>query len=151
MAKTLLRGVVCLVLFGGFVISGCAWQREREAAKQFELARRELYPGAIQADVQQRSAEEFSADPVLADYLAYAAAHNPQLQAAFERWRAALEAVAPAKTLPDPKFSYRFFVQEVETRVGPQKQGFGLAQKFPWFGKLDLGGDIAVAKARKKR
>jgi len=89
----------------------------------------------------------------LADYLAYAALNNAGLEAAFNRWKAALERVPQVKALPDPKFTYMYYIQEVETRVGPQEQGFGIAQTFPWFGKLSLRGDLAdeAAKAARKR
>jgi len=81
--------------------------------------------------------------PSLLDYLTYAALHNPGLEAAFDRWKAALEQVPQVKALPDPRLTYRYFIREVETRVGPQEQGFALAQTFPWFGKLKLRGDAA--------
>ena len=79
----------------------------------------------------------------LSDYLTYAALNNPGLQAAFNRWKAALERVPQVKSLPDPRFTYRYFVEQVETRVGAQEQAFGIAQMFPWFGKLELRGDAA--------
>ena len=47
------------------------------------------------------------------------------------------------KALPDPRFTYRYYIEEVETRVGAQRQAFELAQRFPWFGKLKLRGDAA--------
>ncbi len=84
----------------------------------------------------------------LADYLAYAAINNPGLEAAFNRWKASLERVPQVRALPDPKFNYAYFIREVETRVGPQKQRFGLSQTFPWFGKLELRGDVAAQAAR---
>ena len=89
----------------------------------------------------------------LEDYLAYAALNNPGLEAAFNRWKAALERVTQEKTLPDPRFTYRNFIREVETRVGPQKQALGLSQMFPWFGKLELRGSVAAeaAEAAKQR
>ena len=74
----------------------------------------------------------------MADYLRYAALNNPGMKAAFHRWKAALERVTQAGSLPDPRFNYAYFVEEVETRVGPQRQKFGLSQTFPWFGTLDL-------------
>jgi outer membrane protein TolC len=80
-------------------------------------------------------------------YLAYAALNNPQLEAAFNRWKAALEMVPQMRTLPDPKFNYGYFIQSVETRVGPQEQRFGISQMFPWFGKLKLRGDAALKDA----
>ena len=79
----------------------------------------------------------------LSDYLTYAALNNAGLQAAFNRWKAALERVPQVSALPDPRFNYRYFVEQVETRVGAQKQAFGIAQMFPWFGKLELRGDAA--------
>jgi outer membrane protein TolC len=79
----------------------------------------------------------------LQDYLAYAALHNPGLEAAFNQWKAALERVPQVRALPDPKFEYRYFIEEVETRVGPQKQSFAMMQTFPWFGTLDLAADVA--------
>ncbi len=79
----------------------------------------------------------------LPDYLIYAALNNPGLEAAFNRWKAALERVPQVKSLPDPRFKYRYFIEQVETRVGAQKQAFGIAQMFPWFGKLELRGNAA--------
>ncbi len=72
---------------------------------------------------------------------------NPGLQAAFEQWVAAVERIPQVSALPDPVFSYGYFIEEVETRVGPQKHRFGLAQAFPWFGKLRLQGEAAAAEA----
>ena len=83
----------------------------------------------------------------LSDYLTYAALNNPGLEAAFNRWKAALERVPQVRSLPDPRFNYRYFVEQVETRVGAQKQAFGIAQMFPWFGKLKLRGDAATDAA----
>ena len=89
----------------------------------------------------------------LEDYLAFAALNNPGLEAAFNRWKAALERIAQERSLPDPRFTYRNFIREVETRVGPQRQALSLSQMFPWFGKLELRGGMAAeaAEAAKQR
>lgn len=84
----------------------------------------------------------------LADYLRIAALNSPALKAAFERWKAALERMPQLRSLPDPKFTYGFFIREVETRVGAQKQRVGLMQAFPWLSKLRLRGDLAARQAR---
>jgi len=73
------------------------------------------------------------------DYLRYAALNNAGLKAAFEQWRVAIEQIPQAEALPDPKFTYGYFIREVETRVGPQRQKFGIMQVFPWFGKIERG------------
>jgi len=89
----------------------------------------------------------------LSDYLAYAALNNPGLKAAFLRWKAALEKIPEVSSLPDPRFTYAYFIREVETRVGPQRQKFGLSQTFPWLGRLKLRGHAAseAAQAEKQR
>jgi outer membrane protein TolC len=83
----------------------------------------------------------------LKDYLVYAAISNPELKAAFNRWQAQLEKVPQADAFPDPVFSYMFFIEPIETRVGPQRQKFSLSQTFPWFGQRDLRGRAADEKA----
>ncbi len=89
----------------------------------------------------------------LDDYLAYAALKNPGLQAAFNRWKAALERIAQVESLPDPKLTYGFFIRRVETRVGPQRQRLSLSQAIPWLGKLRLRGKRAgeAAEVEKRR
>jgi outer membrane protein TolC len=83
----------------------------------------------------------------LPDYLGYAALNNAQLKAKFEQWKAALEQIPQAKALDDPKFTYSYFIEEVETRVGPQRNKFGIMQTFPWFGEIEARADAASAKA----
>ncbi len=83
----------------------------------------------------------------LEDYLAYAALSNPQLKSAFKEWKAVLYTIPQVRSLPDPRLNFAWFIQEVETRVGPQEQKIGLSQIFPWFGKLGLQEDIAHQKA----
>jgi len=87
----------------------------------------------------------------LSDYLAYAALNNAGLKAAFERWKAAVEQVPQAEALPDPRFNYGYFINEVETRVGSQSQKFGIMQVFPWFGKIEARTDAAAAAAKAAR
>jgi len=91
-------------------------------------------------------------DPVeLEDYLAFAAMHNAGLQVAFEQWKIAVEQVPRAKSLPDPKFTYGYFIEEVETRVGPQRNKLEIMQTFPWFGEIEARTDAAAAAAKAAR
>ncbi len=89
----------------------------------------------------------------LQDYLGYAERNNAALKSIFEQFRAASEEVPQAGALPDPRLTYGYFLQEVETRVGPQRQRFGIMQTFPWFGELEAQTDAAsaAAKAASKR
>lgn len=86
-------------------------------------------------------------EPRLRDYIAIATRNNSQLKAAYETWQSSLAAIESSDTLPDPKLSYGVFINEVETRVGPQKQRVGLSQMIPWFGKLRLRKGVAVQSA----
>jgi outer membrane protein TolC len=86
-------------------------------------------------------------DATLDDYLRFAALNNAGLEAAFNRWKAELERIPQARSLPDPRFTYSYFIEQVETRVGPQQQKFGVMQMFPWFGTLRLRGDAAAEAA----
>lgn len=94
---------------------------------------------------------ELSESSGLSDYLKYAALNNPGLEASFNRFKAAIERITQAKSLPDPKFTYQYFIDEVETRVGAQRESFNISQMFPWFGKLELEGDIATQAASSAR
>ncbi len=87
----------------------------------------------------------------LQDYLRYAALNNAGLKAAFEQWRASLEKIPQAGALPDPRFTYGYFIKEVETKVGPQRQKFDFMQTFPWFGTIEARTDRATAEARVAR
>lgn len=87
----------------------------------------------------------------LSDYLIYGAMNNPELQAAFHRWKAALERIPQVRALPDPRFTYVYFIREVETRAGSQEHRVSLSQLFPWFGKLDLKADMAFQEAEVER
>lgn len=108
-------------------------------------------PLAREAKAQAKGPLKLGERPTLSDYLAYAALNNAGLRVAFDRWRAALERVPQVRALPDPRFTYRYFIEEVETRVGAQRQGLGIAQMFPWFGKLELRGNAAAEAANAER
>ena len=94
-----------------------------------------------------RTLPELTDHSTLGDYLGYAALNNAELKSAFNRWKAELERVEQVQTLPDPRFNYGYFIQSVETRVGPQKHQVGVSQMFPWFGKLRLRGNAAMEMA----
>ncbi|MFT5287958.1 MAG: cobalt-zinc-cadmium efflux system outer membrane protein [Planctomycetota bacterium] len=87
----------------------------------------------------------------LTEILRHARAHNPGLEAALQRWKAALEKVPGATTLANPRVTLGGFLSEVETRVGPMQARVGVAQPLPWFGKLRLAGEVQFAAAEEAR
>ncbi|MCK4562504.1 MAG: TolC family protein, partial [Flavobacteriaceae bacterium] len=86
----------------------------------------------------------------LDEYLKIAAENNPGLKAKFSDYMASMEKVPQVGTLPDPQFAFGYFIQPVETRVGPQKATLGLKQAFPWFGLLGSKEDVATDLAKAK-
>ncbi len=80
---------------------------------------------------------------VLQDYLKLAAINNPGLKSAFYKWKSDLEKTGYVGVLPDPMVVYGYFIENAETRVGPQNQKFSLRQSIPWFGTLGNKKDIA--------
>lgn len=83
----------------------------------------------------------------LDDYFKIAAENNPGLQGKYREFEAAIQKVEQVSTLPDPNFSFGYFLSPVETRVGPQRARFSLSQMFPWFGTLKAQGNAAALMA----
>ena len=84
----------------------------------------------------------------LNNYLEIAAKNNPALKAKFNDYMAAMEKVPQVGALPDPSVAFGYFIQPVETRVGPQQFKLNLAQSFPWFGLLNAKEDVATEMAK---
>jgi outer membrane protein, heavy metal efflux system len=83
----------------------------------------------------------------LEDYVQYAKKNNPELEAAFYQWRTALEQVPQVRSLPDPMASFSIVLDQVEREAEYMGERYTLSQTFPWFGKLSLDGEMAVAMA----
>ena len=142
-----MNGIRALTMFlAGFALTaaGCA---TGPAAPPWRIDSSQLQAGQAYAAEQA----ELQADASLEEMLAYAALNNPALEAAFNRWKAALQQIPQVTSLPDPRFTYKYFIEQVETRVGAQRQSFTIAQMFPWLGKLALRGDAAAAAAQAQR
>ncbi|WP_461630044.1 TolC family protein [Labilibaculum euxinus] len=84
----------------------------------------------------------------LSAYLKMGAENNPGLKARFKEYMAALELAPQVKALPDPQLAFAYFIEPVETRMGPQEFKFSLSQMFPWFGTLKAKENIAVQNAK---
>ncbi len=83
----------------------------------------------------------------VSEYLRYAAHNSAALRSSFLNFRAAVNEVPQAEALPDPRFTYGYFIDEVETRIGPQRQKMSISQTFPWFGTIEARVDAASAAA----
>ena len=106
---------------------------------------------AMFAEAHAASAAPLASDADLNALLQHARSHNPGLQAAFERWKGALEKVIGATTLPNPRLTLSAYLADVETRVGPMQGRIGYAQPLPWPGKLAAAGKLAFEQAEALR
>lgn len=87
------------------------------------------------------------AAPLLDTYLKSALNNNAGLRAAFDEWQAALEDIPQVTALPNPTLQWTHFVEEIQTRTGPQNNRFVLSQAIPWKGKRSLAGKMAADRA----
>jgi cobalt-zinc-cadmium efflux system outer membrane protein len=132
------------------ILSGCA---SRYDSRVIERRTQQLYDAAQAPSLtSDRPAHEDSVSELLEQanlerYVAFGLRNSAQLRAAFETWRASTERVQQVSTLPDPRLSFAEFIEEVQTRTGPQRRRFGLSQAFPWPGELDTKAELATRKA----
>jgi outer membrane protein, heavy metal efflux system len=153
--------IMCTVLITSafaLIVSGCAGLSEKSDEKelfgQWLKNDKELYSGRnidLQKAVQPHQKTEpeplFSEDATFNDYVRYAVRHNPGLETAFYRWRAALERVSQVKTLPDPQASFAIVIDQVDGSSEYMGERYSISQMFPWFGKLKLRGDVSLEEA----
>jgi outer membrane protein TolC len=83
----------------------------------------------------------------LSELIKEASERNPAIIAAREKWQSAQEIIEARRALPDPQLNYTYYVEPIETRVGPQRHILGAKQKFPFYGKRNLRAEVASKEA----
>jgi len=81
-------------------------------------------------------------------FLKEAVENNPKIKEAYNKWKAAEYKIKSVKSLEDPMASYGYFGEEGQTKVGPQEQKYGVSQKIPFPGKLNLKGKAQAKHAQ---
>lgn len=132
------------------ILTGCASSYD---TRLVERRTQQLYPSA-ESPAEGASSRTPVVEPQellerahLDTYLAFGLERSARLKAAYERWRAAAERIEQVSTLPDPRLSFGEFIEEVQTRTGPQRRRIGLSQAFPWPGKLRAKASVAERRA----
>lgn len=142
-----------LLLFAAallLILGGCA---SRDDSRLTRRRTQQLYdkagPPALGTDSnpEESLGKELLTEAHLERYVAFGLHHSAKLRAAFETWRGSTERIEQVSTLPDPKFTYGEFLEEVQTRTGPQERRFGLSQAFPWPGELDTKAELATSQS----
>lgn len=100
----------------------------------------------ISASAQANSADHPS-NSSLEHWITISRENNPALQSTYHQWRSKQAMSQAAGSLPDPTLTFDYFIDEVQTRTGPQQSRLMLAQKLPWFGKRELDAAIAGSAA----
>lgn len=131
---------------GLMLAAGCAASQEAATVRALQATASRYAPAT-------RASEPPELNGDLGAYVAYAMHQSPELRAAFNRWRAAVQRIAVARKLPEPVLTYQAFIQQVETRVGPQRHRLSIRQMFPWPTELMAAADAAslAAEARQRR
>jgi len=85
-------------------------------------------------------------------FIEQALGNSPKIQAAYNNWKAAEYNIKQVSGLPDPVLHYTYFGENIQTRVGPQERKYGISQKIPFPGKLNLKrkAESEYAKMRKE-
>lgn len=86
---------------------------------------------------------ELSAEATAEDYLRFALLKHPRVRGAFYRWWAQVEAITPARSLPDPVLTFEADIANTLLMLMP-----GLMLEFPGWGKRTAMGQEAAAAAR---
>ncbi len=117
-----------------------------------------IVPALADGALATPDAADLPDSPALADFLRIAEMRHPGLAAARHEWRAEAERPAAVGSLPDPRVTFGWSAEDVETRVGPQKSKVAVRQRLPWFGKLgrrqdvaERGADVAAARVDERR
>lgn len=135
---------LALALLGVLFLSGCAETQSSRSVEPLAVPPTETLS---ERPIVRSEDAVVTAARSLPEWVSYALANNPRVTAAIANYEAASLEIEQASALPDPRLNFRYFIEEVETRVGPQNYAVGISQPLPWLGKLRLQGDIASEKA----
>ncbi len=132
-------GVALLLAASSGVVFGQDGSADPSSGQDATESRAALSPSAVIA----ASVDDLKLRLLLEEVLE----RNPQVAVFAAEARAATQRTLQEKPLPDPVISLTAWVLPPETRVGPQLASLGLSQRFPWFGKLPLKEEAALAGA----
>ena len=122
----------------GWLWSGCAGipiAGEQQARDDLAAVQRTFQPVA----------KDLGSGSALRDFVRFAVMNQPQVQAAYYDWAAAVERITIERSLPDPKFSLEADIDEMLSTLMP-----GLMMDFPGPGKRAAAGELATAESEAK-
>ncbi len=122
------------------LLAGCVGVRtpsEKSARQQFETVATTYRPGDARPLLPVLKAES-----PLSDFLTHAMLTQPQVEAAYYDWAAAVRRITVERSLPDPRLTFSADIQDVVMGLMP-----GLMMDFPGPGKLRAAANVAAAES----
>jgi outer membrane protein TolC len=92
----------------------------------------------------------YSQSDSLSHYLGFAVKNNPAVLQKFTEYKAALQKIPQAGSLPDPELTAGVLLQKMELMQGYQVADIQIMQMFPWFGVLRNAKDEMNLMAKAK-
>ncbi len=129
--------VTALVLV---LLAGCVrvqTSTEKAARQQLEIVTATYRPGDARPALPVLKAES-----PLSDFLTHAMFTQPQVEAAYYDWAAAVRRVTVERSLPDPRLTFSADIQDVVMAVMPS-----VMMDFPGPGKLRAAANVAAAES----
>lgn len=131
-------GAAMTMLFAG--CTGIRTAGETAAHRDQQTIRKVYRP-----DDQRPTLPALTADSPLHDFLLFAMLNQPQVEAAYYDWAAAVQRITVERSLPDPRFTFQADITDMIVSLMP-----GLMMDFPGPGKLEAGADVATAESDAK-
>ncbi len=142
MCRKPLSASLLLLLAAG--LAGCAGTAQRTEAS----ARRQMQQtgASLLAREGRPPLPVLRADSPQEAFVLYAVLNHPSVAAAYYDWRAGVEDVVQARSLPDPQFVFQADITRTLSSLMP-----GLMFAFPGSGKRQAMGEVALAEASVSR
>jgi outer membrane protein TolC len=129
------------VLAGGILLSGCKGTPtigEKHVRQQAQALTRIYRPQG-----QRPALSTLSTNSALGDFLRFAMLNQPQVEASYFDWLAAVERITVARSLPDPRLTFETDIKDIVQTVMP-----GLMMEFPGPGKLGARARVASGESQ---
>ncbi|MDP2653222.1 MAG: TolC family protein [Candidatus Omnitrophota bacterium] len=131
-------GAAMVVLF-----TGCAGVRTagEKAARQNQQTIQNVY----RPSGQRPTLPTLTTNSPLNDFLLFAMLSQPQVEAAYYDWAAAVQRITVERSLPDPRLTFQSDIADMVISLMP-----GLMMDFPGPGKLKAAANVATAESEAK-
>ena len=143
--RSTVRSLASVLLVIGIAAAGCVSPRLTDRYQEIrgELQRAQNAPRSENRDDLFRGTPVLERTQLIDEVLA----RNPSLRAAHHAWRAAIEQYPQAISLEDPMLAYGVAPRSYGSSSVDGAYKVDLSQRFPFPGKLELRGRIALGEA----